>query len=260
MTGSPVLTALLVLAYFALLAWTLKRRGPALQGPWFFFLRAFFPNWKFFHAVGRAPRLYVRGQDAQGSWSDWQLVYPRLPRRLSHLWHNPAVNLALTHQNLVDHLAGDINQLPEGDSIAHSVSYQLVTRLSQGAVQGGRWGEVPMLASALPTCIAFQFEVRMERPDLGEGSDSVQMLLSPVTPLLPTPAQEGRGSPSPDPEFLPPPLGEGRDGGTRHTTIASRAPLSPALSPEGRGSPVAAPKLHPALPQGGRAKTTPGQP
>ena len=84
MPGSPVLTARLVLAYFALLAWTLKRRGPALQGPWFFFLRAFFPNWKFFHAVGRAPRLYVRGQEASGSWSDWQLVYPRLPRRLSH--------------------------------------------------------------------------------------------------------------------------------------------------------------------------------
>ena len=243
MTGSPVLTALLVLAYFALLAWTLKRRGPALQGPWFFFLRAFFPNWKFFHAVGRAPRLYVRGQEASGSWSDWQLIYPRLPRRQSHLWHNPAVNLALTHQNLVDHLAGDINELPGGDSIAHRVSYQLVARLAQDAVQGGRWGEVPMLASTLPTCIAFQFEVRMERPDLGEGSDSEQMLLSPVIPLLP-----------------PPPLGEGRCGGTRHTTIASRTPHSPALSPEGRGSPVAAPELHPALPQGGRAKTSKGPP
>jgi hypothetical protein len=196
MTGSPVLTALLVLAYFALLAWTLKRRGPALQGPWFFFLRAFFPNWKFFHAVGRAPRLYVRGQEASGRWSDWQLIYPRLPRRLSHLWHNPAVNLALTHQNLVDHLAGDINQLPEGDSIAHSVSYQLVTRLAQGAVQGGRWGEVPMLASALPPCIAFQFEVRMERPDLGEGSDSVQMLLSPAIPPLTHPRPKWAREPS----------------------------------------------------------------
>lgn len=204
MTGSPVLTALLVLAYFALLAWTLKSRGPALQGPWIFFLRAFFPNWKFFHAVGRAPRLYVRGQDAQGRWSDWQLVYPRLPRRGSHVLHNPAVNLALTHQNLVDHLAGDINDLPGSESIAHRVSYQLVARLAQDALQGGHWGEVPMLACDLPASVAFQFELRMERPDLGEGSDSVQMLLSPVMPLFPL-SQEDRGSSNTAPDSPPSP-------------------------------------------------------
>lgn len=176
------ITALLVLIYFGLLTWTLRRRGPVLQGPWWFFLRAFFPNWKFFHTVGRAPRLYVRGCDAQGQWSDWQLVYPRIPRRVSHLLLNPAVNLALGQQNLVDHLAQDINDLPEGADIQSKVSYQLVLRLARDAVTGGRWGDAPMLAQALPPCLALQFELRMERPDLGlsHGADSVQMLLSPV--------------------------------------------------------------------------------
>lgn len=182
MSRHAAITALLVLAYFALLAWTLRRRGPVLQGPWFFFLRAFFPNWKFFHAVGHAPRLQVRAQDAQGHWSDWQLVYPRQVRRLVHVLHNPVVNLALTQQNLVDHLANDINDLPEGGDIRERVSYQLVCRLARQALEGGRWGDVPMLEHPQPGCTAWQFELRMEHPDLGQGTRSQQMLLSPVMP------------------------------------------------------------------------------
>ena len=182
MSWHTAITALLVLVYVGLLVWTLRRRGPVLQGPWWFFLRAFFPNWKFFHAVGRAPRLYVRGRDAHGQWSDWQLIYPRMRRRLWHVLHNPAVNLALGQQNLVDHLAQDITDLPEGADIQGKVSSQLVARLAQDAVTGGRWGNAPLLAQPLPACRAFQFELRMERADLGLGqsADSVQMLLSPV--------------------------------------------------------------------------------
>ena len=179
MSGHTAITALLVLLYFALLTWSLRRRGPELKGPWWFFLRAFFPNWKFFHAVGHAPRLYVRGRDAQGLWGEFQQVYPRLPRRLSHVLHNPAVNLALTQQNLVDHLAGDINALPEGGDIREKVSYQLVARLAREALAGGSWGDTPMLAQPMPGCSAWQFELRMEHPDLGQGMRTALMLRSP---------------------------------------------------------------------------------
>ncbi len=182
MSRHAAITVLLVLAYFAFLAWTLRRRGPELRGPWLFFLRAFFPNWKFFHAVGRAPRLHVRGRDAGGTWGDWQPVYPRLERRLSHLLHNPAVNLALTHQNLVDHLASDINDLPEGQDIQGCVSYQLVARLALEALRGGRWGEQPMLGHAMAEARHFQFELRMERTAAPGGTDSVLMLRSPELP------------------------------------------------------------------------------
>ncbi len=177
-------TALLVLAYFGLLAWSLKHRGQTLQGPWFFFLRAFFPNWKFFHAVGRAPRLYVRWQDAGGPWSDWQRVYPRLRRHLSHLLDNSAVNLALTQQNLVDHLAQDINDLPEGQSIGERVSFQLVSRLAHEAIMGGAWGDQAMLTQPAAQPSAWQFELRMERPALpGQSADSVLMLRSAGMPI-----------------------------------------------------------------------------
>lgn len=174
-------TTLFVLSYFVLLALTLRKRWGIIQGPWLFFFRAFFPNWKFYHGINPAPRLYVRGHSELGTWSHWYLIYPRLPRKLIHLVHNPAVNLALTHQNLVDHLANDINDLPDEGDVRTLVTYQLVTQLARQAMQGGCWGDQPMIAdNKTSSMTGFQFEVRMELP---EGDDSQTMLKSPVMPL-----------------------------------------------------------------------------
>jgi len=170
------LTAVLILAYFALLFITLLWSSKVIQGPWLFFLRAFFPNWKFFHAVGHVPHLYVRGQ-AAGEWTGWYQVYPRLPRRWHHLFHNPVVNLALSHQNLVDHFASDLNALPDGADASQLPTYRLVTRLAHQAIQGDRWGDTPMIAAPLPRVERFQFELRMELP---ASSRSELMLQSPV--------------------------------------------------------------------------------
>ena len=170
------LTAVLILAYFALLFITLLWSSKVIQGPWLFFLRAFFPNWKFFHAVGHVPHLYVRGEDA-GAWTDWHLVYPRVPRRWHHVFHNPAVNLALSHQNLVDHFASDLNALPDGADASQLVTYRLVTRLAHQAIRGDRWGLTPMIPASLPDVQRFQFELRMELPD---PLRSELMLQSPV--------------------------------------------------------------------------------
>ncbi len=170
------LTAVLILAYFALLFVTLLGRSQVIQGPWLFFLRAFFPNWKFFHAVGHVPHVYVRGE-AAGVWTDWYLVYPRLPRRWHHLFHNPAVNLALSHQNLVDHFASDLNALPEGADASQLATYRLVTRLAHQAIRGDRWGDTPMIAAPVPKVERFQFELRMELP---ASSSRELMLQSPV--------------------------------------------------------------------------------
>jgi len=176
-------TALLIVAYFALLAVALRKRQRKVNGPWLFLLRAFFPNWQFFHGLGPAARLRVRARSGTGQWSDWQLVYPRLPRQAAHLVHNPAVNLALSQQNLVEHLATDVHDLAEQADIRDCVSYQLVTRLARDAVQGGRWGDTPLVPQpdwSVPE--AFQFEVRLLR--LGQSGDE-QLLQSPVMPLSP---------------------------------------------------------------------------
>lgn len=176
-------TVLLIVAYFAVLAVSLRKRQRKVNGPWLFLLRAFFPNWQFFHGLGPAARLRVRARDQAGHWSDWQLVYPRLPRRASHLLHNPAVNLALSQQNLVEHLASDVHDLAEQADIRDCVSYQLVTRLARDAVAGGTWGDTPLLPCPNGSAAeAFQFEVRLLR--LGQSGDE-QLLLSPVMPCAP---------------------------------------------------------------------------
>lgn len=163
MSRFTLVTLALIGVYFLWLAFFgLRKHRHLVQGPWLFFFRAFFPNWKFYHAAGRAPRLYVRGQAADGSWSDWQRVYARMPYRTWQVLHNPAVNLALNHQNLVDHLWSDVQDLPEGADIRERVTYQLVTRLAHEAVRGGRWGEVSMLGTPLATPDRFQFELRLD--------------------------------------------------------------------------------------------------
>ncbi len=186
MNPFALITLALVGVYFVWLAlFGLRKHRHMVQGPWLFFFRAFFPNWKFYHAAGRAPRLYVRAQDAEGDWHDWQRVYARIPYRVGHLLHNPVVNLALNHQNLVDHLWSDVQDLPEGADIRERATYQLVTRLAHEAVRGGRWGEVPMLPAAWPEAQHFQFALRMDAL-LEHGHVPVSSELVLQSPVLPT--------------------------------------------------------------------------
>jgi hypothetical protein len=185
MRETALLTALLIGAYFVLLTFGLRRHKPLAQGPWLFFLRAFFPNWKFYHAAGHAPRLYVRAQIASGEWTDWHRVYARMPFRLRYALHNPEVNLALNHQNLVDHLWSDIQDLPGDGDIEQKVTYQLVTRLAHEAARGGRWGPARMLPVILSTPAShFQFELRMDalQEDQQVPVSSELVLQSPVLP------------------------------------------------------------------------------
>ena len=186
MSHLTLVTLALIGVYFAWLAlFGLRQQRPLVQGPWLFFLRAFFPNWKFYHAAARAPRLYVRAQGEDGTWSDWQRVYARIPYRTWHLLHNPVVNLALNHQNLVDHLWSDVQDLPEGADIRERVTYQLVTRLAHEAVRGGRWGEVPMLTESVPDARHFQFALHMDALlEHGRVPASSELVLQ--SPVLPT--------------------------------------------------------------------------
>jgi hypothetical protein len=119
----------LLLAYVALLLWALRKKHWQFDGPWWFHLRAFWPNWKFYHAVGWMPRLWVRWRPHHASdASPWTPVYPRCSRHATHLFHNPQVNLLLARQNLVDHLANDIAALTDAEAIEHRPIYHLVQR------------------------------------------------------------------------------------------------------------------------------------
>lgn len=167
------MTELLFAAYFLVLIATLIIKTPIIKGPWLFLLRAFFPNWKFFHAVGHVPHLYARSavQLAPGElqWSDWVLIYPRRIRHLSHLLHNPDSNLGLGQQNLVDHFWADLYDLPDGADPRHLVTYTMVTRLVEQVL---RARDLNFTHS--------QFELRMVLDGRSETVDTQVMMTSPV--------------------------------------------------------------------------------
>lgn len=162
------LSLLLVAAYFAFVLGSLVLRGREISGPWLFLLRSFFPNWRFYHGFGHQPRLFVRTLDEDSQWGDWQMFMPRAPFKLATLFHNPRNNLLLAQQNLVDHLAFDIQNLPEGRDARELVTYRMVTRLAHDwlRAQGHdtrRW----------------QFEIR-QVPPLHAPTEDMAILVSPV--------------------------------------------------------------------------------
>lgn len=169
------MTEFFLLAYFLLLLATLVFKTPTIKGPWLFLMRAFFPNWKFFHAVGHVPHLYARSarQHASGElqWADWVLIYPRCTRRWHHLFHNPETNLGLGQQNLVDHFWADLYDLPEGADPRELVTYKMMERLVQQVLVQEQAGFTHS-----------QFELRMVLDGPTHRLDSHTMMCSPVVP------------------------------------------------------------------------------
>ena len=167
-----MMTYTLILLYFLLLFTALFFKTREIKSPWLFYLRAFFPNWKFFHAIGYAPRLYVQVQRADGLWLDWQVLYPRVKRSIFDVFHNPHVNLHLANQNLIEHFVGDLNQLKQGDDASQFVTYSLICKLARSFALQSHFAFK-----------AFRFEVRMEMPQLNhpfEPKDIQVMLASPA--------------------------------------------------------------------------------
>ncbi len=168
MYSLQTLSLLLVAAYFAFVLGSLVLRGREISGPWLYLLRGFFPNWRFYHGFGHQPRLFVRTLYDSGQWSDWQMFIPRAPFALTGLFHNARNNLLLANQNLIDHLAFDIQHLADGRDARDLVSYVMVTRLARDWLRtqgcaGQRW----------------QFEIRQIPPLQAPDSD-MAILSSPV--------------------------------------------------------------------------------
>jgi hypothetical protein len=162
-----------VIAYFLVLALTLIYKTPIIRGPWLFLLRSFFPNWKFFHAVGYVPHLYARAANLNANgdaiWTEWVHLYPRTRQSLGQLFHNPITNLALAQQNLIDHFWSDLNDAPDGCDPRIFVSYQMVAHFVAG-----------VLKAHFPEHSHHQFELRMLMDNSTETVHSHVMMTSPM--------------------------------------------------------------------------------
>ena len=161
---------LLLLIYSAFLALTLFFRGRTLEGRWWFLLRSFLPNWRFYHRVGAAPIMVVRAELPDGRWTEWQGSVPRARRSLVQLLHNPANNRLLLDQSLIEHLYADLRELSDPDALTRRVSYRLVCELARSrALQD------------TPAASRVQFEIRLT-PPYGIASSDTAVLTSPVLP------------------------------------------------------------------------------
>ena len=169
------LNVALIVAYFGFLVGGLVLHGRPVAHPWLFLLRGFFPKWQFFHSLGQTPRLYLRHQEAD-EWSDWRKIMPRATRSPWRLFHNPQVNLALSEQNLVEHLAHDLASCEDDAAALRLVSYRMVDRL------------VRLKAGVAPGFTAYQFRLSLERPGAAPDFERDTILLSPISP-----AHEGEG-------------------------------------------------------------------
>jgi len=87
-------------------------------------------------------------------------MMPRFKRRLFNLLFNPGVNLALTEQNLVDHLANDIADCQGGNDVSALVVYQMVERLVRQiiAAEGGHIKQFQFRVCLVPSGAAFDME------------------------------------------------------------------------------------------------------
>ncbi len=164
------LATLAIIVYFVFLFSTLITRGRVITGPWLFLLRSFFPNWRFFHRVGHVPVLFIRYRHQEKGWQPWQSTVPRAIRHPLQLFHNPAVNLALANQNLVDHLSADIQALPDGADSRQLVTYQLVLRLARHYLQP---------VSIRENIREYQVQLRLVPPDEA-ASEETAILTSPA--------------------------------------------------------------------------------
>lgn len=190
-----------IVLYFLILLVTLMVTTKTVQGPWLFLFRAFFPNWKFYHSLGWQPQLYVRTRRQMQSpdelegktllwtpWSPHSLIYPRAKRNFFNLFHNPNVNIALAHQNLVEHLANDLQALHEHQNAHDLVSYKLVNRFVQYSIDL-QFKDKQLTSSTEIGALEYQFEVRLKlnSPQIKEKliqahhqSTAHKSLLSPV--------------------------------------------------------------------------------
>jgi len=173
------LTAALIFAYFAAILISLKLRRRDVQSRHLHFLRAFFPNWRFYHAVGHRPTLELRVRGEQEIWSDWIPHFPRAHRHALQVIHNPEINLQLVEQTLIEHLAGDLAEMSDEEEVTDLVSYRLTIRLAQKLAQKLAQQRKERTASPASPAAAFEFRVRLIHALEPQG-DNPTVLVSPT--------------------------------------------------------------------------------
>jgi len=123
------ITLILIIAYFVLL-WLLSwMKIKVVPGRTIYFLRGFFPSWKFFEDAGDVPVLWIRCRLADAEWSDWNLGIEKIERTWSTLLVNAEGNSLLAYGSLLQHLMSELEEIEDPMQLEKNVSYLLTKNL-----------------------------------------------------------------------------------------------------------------------------------
>lgn len=188
------MSSLILLAiYFLVLLMTFFISSKTVQGPWFFLLRAFFPNWKFYHALGWQPQLHVKvrikelrnfqNTDSNG-WILEKWLYPRARRDFLSVFHNPGVNIALANQNMVEHLSNDLQVLEEGTDPSQLVSYKIVDRfVASEILKDTKCVNIANSLNKEEAILEYRFEIHLKLNNPEQEPETHVLMFSPMFPV-----------------------------------------------------------------------------
>lgn len=133
MNGSAQGTMLIAMALVLVLVLALVALLPRaeVRHPLVSLLRVLVPSWRFFDDLQVTPTLLVRVARDGGAFGEWRAVLSPPRRSIVHLVWNPAGNLLLAQQSLLERLLMDVGEWDERGAagLETLVSYELVLNL-----------------------------------------------------------------------------------------------------------------------------------
>ena len=172
---SMEIAIVLILLYFGLTYFFSWASGPQFSSKTIYYLRAFFPSWRFFEDMSKTPLLLVRSSEDGESFGPWGLLVGKITPSVSHFLFSPQGNLHHSYSNHLQHLIDDLNQSQSDEDFGRSVGYRLTRNLVQFEI-GKRSADFPGQY--------FQFKVSVQ----GEGqralpTDCDDIFISVVHPV-----------------------------------------------------------------------------
>ena len=158
-------TILILLCFFALLAAASLSKNRAINNKFLHLLRVFFPSWRFFEDLSELPVIEYRLKGATGEPGAWMnIVRPKVSA--GNLFLNPAGNLFLATQSLLEQVQAEISELdPENtQNFTRTASYELCVNLVKYELQKRTLGIT-------------SFEFRLKRRLQGTSDDSFEVFL-----------------------------------------------------------------------------------
>ncbi|MFZ9596031.1 MAG: hypothetical protein ACO3A2_08135 [Bdellovibrionia bacterium] len=173
-----------VFFFFVFLVWQSLRPRREAPGRLLYFLRAFFPNWRFFEDLGELPQLEFRVNLGQPDWGPWTPVFSKLTIRPWQVILNPEGNWRYAQNSLLQQAVSELEMLGESAEstqreFSRSTSYRLIQRLVEQHIRRTHTAN-----------LGLQYEFRLQVQDVSQAHGLTQdLLLSATHRLAPQPSQ-----------------------------------------------------------------------